>query len=131
MSRPSIREGFLFAIFAILVSTSGQAQRFPPGTGPTTTLHPGDNVQSIVNSNPCGSTFIFAPGVYPNVTIFPVDETNHPLDGDSFLAQNARTSTQPSILYGAKVVSNFTRQGAYWVGTVTTTAAPASGPNYI
>ena len=127
MRRSSITKSLLFAILAILVSVSGQAQTCAPGSGPTTTLHPGDNVQSIVNSNPCGSTFIFAPGVYANVTIFPLDETNHPIDGDTFAAQNVRTSTQPSILYGATVVSNFTHQGAYWVGTVTTTPAPASG----
>jgi hypothetical protein len=131
MRRSSITKSLLFAILAILVSVSGQAQTCAPGSGPTTTVHPGDNVQSIVNTNPCGSTFIFAPGVYPNVTVFPLDEINHPIDGDSFLAQNARTSTQPSILYGATVVTNFTLQGAYWVGTVTTTPAPASGPNYI
>jgi parallel beta helix pectate lyase-like protein len=131
MRRSSIPKRLMFAILVILVSASGQAQTCAPGSGPTTTLHPGDNVQSIVNANPCGSTFIFAPGVYANVTIFPLDETNHPIDGDSFVAQNVRTSTQPSILYGATVVSNFTQQGAYWVGTVTTNPAPKSGPNYI
>jgi hypothetical protein len=131
MPRSSSTKILLFAILVVMVSASGQAQTCAPGSGPTTTLHPGDNVQSIVNSNPCGSTFIFAPGVYPNVTVFPIDETGHPIDGDTFLGQFARTSAQPSILYGATVVSNFTQQGAYWVGTVTTTPAPASGPNYI
>jgi hypothetical protein len=94
------------------------------------TVHPTDNVQSIVNNTICGSTFIFAPGVYSNVTIFPIDETNSPIDGDTFKGQFSRTSATPSILYGATVVNNFTLQGSYWVGHVTTTPAPVSGPNY-
>jgi hypothetical protein len=102
------------------------AQTCTPGSGIKVTLHPGDDVQSIVNSTPCGSTFTFSPGLYPNVTIFPINESTSPIDGDSFLAQYARTSTKQSILYGGTVVSNFTQQGRYWVGNVTTTPAPSS-----
>ncbi|MBV9343255.1 MAG: right-handed parallel beta-helix repeat-containing protein, partial [Acidobacteria bacterium] len=125
-----IQKTLLFLALPILVSVSGQAQSCAPGSGSTVTLHPGDDVQSLVNSNPCGSTFIFAPGVYPNVTVFPIDEVNHPIDGDSFLGQFSRTSSSPSILYGATAVNNFTQQGGYWVGHVTTSSAPASGSNY-
>ena len=121
----------LFMIVAVMVTAYAQAQTCTPGTGPTITVHPGDDVQSIVNSNICGSTFIFAPGTYANLTIFPINETTNPIDGDSFLGQYARTSKTPSILYGATVVGNFTQQGSYWVGNVTTTPYPASGPNYL
>jgi hypothetical protein len=96
----------------------------------TVHLKPSQDIQSIVNSTVCGSTFIFAPGTYNNVTIYPIDETTNPIDGDTFKGQNARTSTKPSILYGATLVDNFTQQGSYWVGSVTTTPYPASGPNY-
>src|ERR1700730_16797949 len=51
MRRSSNTKCLLFAILLILVSASGQAQTCAPGSGTTTTLHPGDNVQSIVNSN--------------------------------------------------------------------------------
>jgi hypothetical protein len=102
-----------------------------PGSGSRVTLHPGDDVQSIVNSTPCGSTFIFSPGVYSNVTIFPINESTNPIDGDTFVAQYSRTSKRQSILYGATVVSNFTQQGKYWVGHVTTTTAPPSPPNVL
>jgi Right handed beta helix region len=130
MTCTSITKPFLFLMFAIIVSASSQAQTCAPGSGPTTTVHPGDDVQSLVNSSPCGSTFMFAPGTYPNLTIFPVNETTNPIDGDSFIGQDARTSKTPAILSGATAVSNFTNTGGYWVGTVTTTPAPASGPNY-
>lgn len=108
----------------------GYAQTCTPGTGATVTVHPGDNVQSIVNSNVCGSTFIFAPGVYSNVTIFPVNETTNPIDGDTFRGQYPRTTTNAATLYGGTVVANFTLQGSRWVGNVTTTPVPASGPFY-
>lgn len=117
-------------LFILAAMPLGYAQTCTPGTGATVTVHPTDNVQSIVNSNVCGSTFIFAPGTYNNLTIFPTDETTNPIDGDTFKGQDSRTSTSAAILYGATVVSNFTQQGSYWVGTVTTTSYPASGANY-
>ena len=132
MRSPSMIKVLLFVTVVVFIaSASAQAQTCAPGSGPTVTVHPGDDVQSIVNSNPCGSTFIFAPGTYPNLTIFPINENTNPIDGDSFLGQFARNSTTPSILYGATVVSNFTKQGSYWVGNVTTNPYPASGPNYL
>jgi len=108
----------------------GQAQTCTPGSGVTVTFHPGDDVNSIVNSTVCGSTFVFAPGTYNNITIYPTDETTNPIDGDTFKGSNSRTSTKAAILYGGTVVSNFTQSGSYWVGNVTTTSYPASGPNY-
>lgn len=110
--------------------TAANAQSCTPGSGVTVTVHPTDNVQSIVNSTICGSTFIFAPGTYKHLAIFPVDEATNPIDGDTFKGQFARTSTTPSILYGATVVSNFTQQGSYWVGNVATTPYPMSGPYF-
>jgi hypothetical protein len=122
--------GLFLGLFTLASAGVGYAQTCTPGTGTRVTVHPGDNVQSIVNTNPCGSTFIFAPGTYSNVTIFPVDETNHPIDGDSFVGQNSRTSAMPSILYGGTTIKSFTRSGPYWVGNIQTTPAPASGSNY-
>lgn len=129
-SRFHVRTGLLLVLLTVCLAGLGYAQTCTPGTGSTVTLHPGDDVQSIVNSTVCGSTFIFAPGVYSNVTIFPIDETTNPIDGDTFKGMDSRTSTKAATLYGATVVSNFTKQGTYWIGNVTTTPAPASGPNY-
>lgn len=114
-----------------LATLTAHAQTCTPGSGVTVTVHPGDDVQTIVNGSICGSTFIFAPGTYNNLTIFPINETTHPIDGDTFKGQFARTSTTPSILYGATVVSNFTLQSSYYVGHVTTTSYPAPGPFYV
>jgi hypothetical protein len=129
-SRFHLCTGLLLALFTLATAGLGYAQTCTPGTGVTVTFHPGDNVQSVVNSTVCGSTFIFAPGVYQGVTIFPIDETTNPIDGDVFKGQNSRTSTKAAILYGGVIVKKFTHQGTYYVGTVTTTPAPASGPNY-
>jgi hypothetical protein len=102
------------------------AQSCAPGSGSTVTLSPGDDVQSIVNSTPCGSKFIFSPGTYSNVTIFPIDESTNPIDGDEFVGQKSRAGSQPAILSGATVVSSFTKSGSYWVGHVTTSSYPAT-----
>src|SRR5579871_3072774 len=120
----------LFTVSAFQGVQQANAQTCAPGTGVKITVHPTDDVQSIVNSSPCGSTFIFAPGTYANLTIYPINEAANPIDGDTFKGQYTRTSSTPSILSGATTVNNFTQQGSYWVGNVTTTSYPASGPNY-
>jgi hypothetical protein len=116
----------LLLTLSYLALQSLTAQTCTPGTGSKVTLKPGDDVQNIVNTTPCGSTFTFTPGVYPNLTIYPIDESTNPIDGDAFVGQYARTSLKQSILYGGTVVSNFEPQGKYWVGSVTTTVAPSS-----
>jgi hypothetical protein len=129
-SRFFLCTGLLLTLLTLATARPGYAQTCTPGTGVTVTVHPGDNVQSIVNGNVCGSTFVFAPGVYSNLTVFPVNETTNPIDGDTFKGQYSRTTANAATLYGGTVVANFTQQGAYWVGNVTTTPAPASGSNY-
>lgn len=129
-SRFHVCTGLLLVLLTLSFSSLGHAQTCTPGSGSTVTFHPGDDVQSIVNSTVCGSTFIFAPGVYANVEIFPIDEDTNPIDGDTFKGMNSRTSTKAATLYGATVVKNFVQQGSYWVGNVTTTPYPASGANY-
>jgi parallel beta helix pectate lyase-like protein len=129
-SRTSVCVALFVTLFAVAAAVPGYAQTCAAGSGVKVTVHPTDDVQSIVNSTVCGSTFIFAPGTYANLTIFPIDETTNPIDGDTFKGQDTRTSKTPSILYGGTVVSNFTLQSTYWVGNVVTTPAPASGPNY-
>lgn len=121
---------YLLVVTLFIFATPTAHSQCTPGSGVTVTVHPTDDVQSIVNSTVCGSTFIFAPGTYNNLTIFPIDENTNPIDGDTFKGQYLRTSTNPSFLYGATVVSNFTQQGSYWVGNVTTTPYPASGPYF-
>jgi Right handed beta helix region len=68
----------------------------------TVTLAPGANVQSVVNANPEGTTFIFPAGIYRLQSI-------QPKTGDSFVGQNN------PIFSGAQVLTAFTRQGNYWV----------------
>ena len=111
-SRFQLCAGLLFLLFTLASASLGYAQSCTPGSGTTVTFHPGDDIQSVVNSTVCGSTFIFAPGIFQNVTIFPIDETTNPIDGDTFKGQDPRTSTKASTLYGGVVVKKFSHQGS-------------------
>jgi hypothetical protein len=68
----------------------------------TVTISPGANVQSIVNANPEGTTFVFQAGIYRLQSI-------EPLSGDIFVGQNN------PVLSGAQVLTTFTQQGGYYI----------------
>lgn len=68
---------------------------------PTLVFQPGDDVASVVASQPAGTTFIFGPGVYRRVSITV-------RDGDVFEGQPG------AILSGARVLSGFERDGDAW-----------------
>ncbi len=70
-------------------------------TGQTVTIHPGDNVQSIVESHAAGTTYVFSAGMYRRVEI-------QPHDNDIFIA------TGRVILNGAEQLFNFSRSGNLW-----------------
>jgi len=122
-------------LFTLATAHLGYAQTCTPGQAGVTVdgFIPATNVQSIVNSNVCGSTFVFAPGVlFRNLTIFPINETTNPIDGRHIqraVLEDPRPMRRP--LYGGTVVSNFTQQGSYWVGPRNhDPRRPASGANY-
>ena len=68
-------------------------------------VRPGDDVQALVQKSPENTTFRFKPGVYRQQSI-------RPKDGDSFIGEPG------AVLSGAMLVSDFTRQGRYWVAKV-------------
>ncbi len=68
----------------------------------TVSLSPNSNIQSIVNANPPGTTFVFQPGVYRMQSVAPKD-------GDVFDGQGAAT------LNGSRVLSGFTKSASAWV----------------
>jgi hypothetical protein len=74
----------------------------------TITLSPGINIQSAVNSNPAGSTFILGRGTYRMQTVVPKT-------GDRFTGQTG------AILNGSELLHNWLRSGSYW----TSAGAPA------
>jgi Right handed beta helix region len=92
-------------------------QTCSPGSGPTITVQPGDDVQSKVNAAGCGATLLFNPGVYKNFSVVP-------LDYDQFISSTPKAA----ILSGATLVNNFVFNTTLnlWVGKITIT--PVSGP---
>jgi parallel beta-helix repeat protein len=72
------------------------------------TLSPGANIQSAVNANPDGTTFILQPGVYRMQAVVPKT-------GDTFTGQTG------ADLNGSQVLNNWVHNGAYW----TNMGAPA------
>src|SRR6185369_17431386 len=72
------------------------------------TLNPGDNVQSAVDANPAGSTFLLNAGVYRMQSIVPKD-------GDIFLGSFDSNGNRTSILNGSRLLTTFSRSGNYWV----------------
>jgi hypothetical protein len=110
--------GGMFAVLvALILPCAGYGQVCAAGSGPTVTVIPGADVQSLINSAGCGSTFMFGPGVYNNFSVVP-------LDYDQFIS----TTPKAAILSGATVVNNFVFNKTInlWVGKIQVT--PVSNP---
>jgi hypothetical protein len=76
---------------------------FGAASGKEVVVQPGDDVQSLVNSNPAGTTFHFKAGVYRGVSITPKDR-------DVFQGDPGAT------LNGSQTLK-FQRRGQYWVAS--------------
>lgn len=70
----------------------------------STTISPGQSIQSAVNAYPAGTAFTIKAGVHrlQGVT---------PKNGDSF------TGEAGAVLVGARLLTSFTRSGSYWVAS--------------
>ena len=64
----------------------------------------GDDIQSAVDSNPTGTTFIIKAGVHRFQSVVPKD-------GDSFIGEPG------AIISGARLLASFQQEGQYWVAT--------------
>ena len=69
------------------------------------TVHSGDDIQSLVNGHPPGTSFLITSGTYRLQSI-------RPKDGDTFTGQPGAT------LNGARILGNFKQQSQYWVADV-------------
>jgi hypothetical protein len=92
-------------LILMILSFSGQsifeANAQTPGAIP---VNPGDNIQQLVNSNPEGTTFLLRPGYHRNQSIVP-------RTGNQFIGEPG------AILSGAVSLTNFSREGNYWVSS--------------
>ncbi len=68
----------------------------------TVTVYPGQNLQTLVNQNPQGTTFSLTPGIYRLQSV-------QPQSYDSFVGQPG------AILSGTTQLTSFTQQDSYWV----------------
>ena len=96
---------------------------------PVVAIAPGQNIQSVVNSQPAGTTFLLKAGVHRNQTITP-------RTGDSFVGETSG-STRLTILSGARVLTGWVFDGARWYvsgqsqgTTPTISAADACRPTH-
>ena len=99
---------FVFFMIVALHLNGGR----PPAA--TVNIYPGNDIPSVVSSNPPGTTFAIYPGLYRLLT--PINAK----DGDSFIGQTAcappKTSC-PAILSGAKLLTSFQQSGSYYYVT--------------
>lgn len=84
------------------------------------TVYPGQNLQTIVNEYPGGTTFTFTPGIYYYQSIVPQSY-------DSFVGESG------AILSGATLLTSFSQSGSYWTSQVSVSQASSypgeCGPN--
>jgi hypothetical protein len=69
-------------------------------------IFPGQNIQSVVNGHPAGTTFLLKAGVHRNQSITP-------RTGDSFVGET-NGSTRLTILSGASVLTGWNFDGTRW-----------------
>ena len=81
---------------------------------PMIEIQPGQNIQSIVNANPTGASFLLKAGVHRLQTIIPKT-------GQTFAGETG------AILSGARVLSAFSRAGNAWVASGQTQEGTTSG----
>jgi parallel beta-helix repeat protein len=76
------------------------------GNASTVNISPGTSIQSVVNANPAGTTFVLEPGVYRMQSVTPKN-------GDSFIGQSG------AILNGSQLLTSFSQVTVngvtYWV----------------
>jgi len=84
--------------------------------GQTVVVTPGENLQTLVNQYPAGTTFTLASGVHRMQSVVP----------KSYDTFNGEAS---AVLSGAALLTSFSKSGSYWVATVKA-AVHSSYPGY-
>jgi hypothetical protein len=105
----SYTAGVLSGTYYVMATIPGVAASSAVVTisgSPVVTIMPGQNIQSVVNSYPAGTTFLLKAGVHRNQTITP-------RTGDSFVGEMSG-STRLATLSGARVLTGWVYDGARW-----------------
>jgi parallel beta-helix repeat protein len=106
-----------FAPVLLLAASACEADRSTgPGAPPESiVIHPGESIQRAVDANPAGTSFLIKAGMYRMQTVVAKP-------GDQFVGERGAT------LSGARVLTEFAREGTYWVATGQTQENPRYGP---
>jgi hypothetical protein len=112
-------------VLALLASSGGAISGFVPVVfAATVTIRPTDNIQSIVNANPPGTTYQFAPGIWRM-------QTFKPKSRDTYVGSLDASGNRTSIIAGSNLIASFTRETVrgvtYWVATNQTQNLPNDG----
>ena len=100
----------LFAlIFTFLCSVAAVEVR-----ATTVDVYPANTIETIVNANPAGTTFVITAGTYRMQSVTPKS-------GDIFEGQPG------AILNGSQLLTSFTRSGSYWVASGQSEHGTANG----
>ncbi len=100
------KSGFTFSPTSMRATVSGAnvtGMNFTAYAGAVVSISPGTAVQTVVDANPAGTTFVFQPGTYR------LPAPINPKIGDSFVGQTAcapPASSCPAILSGSRVIGN-------------------------
>jgi parallel beta-helix repeat protein len=100
------KKGLSFTPPSLQVTVSGSnvtGQNFTVYSGPVVNISPGTAIQTVVEANPAGTTFVLQPGIYR------LQSSISPKDGDSFVGQTScapPTTSCPAILSGSTVIGS-------------------------
>jgi hypothetical protein len=98
--------GGTYLVTATLPGAASASATVTISGSPVVAISPGQNIQSVVDSHPAGTTFLLKAGVHRNQTITP-------RTGDSFVGEISG-STRMTILSGARVLSGWVLDGTRW-----------------
>jgi hypothetical protein len=100
------KNGFSFSPASLPATVSGSnvtGMNFSTYSGASVTITPGTAIQSVVDANPPGTTFVFEPGLYR------LPSAIRPKSGDSFVGQTAcapPATSCPAILSGSRLIGS-------------------------
>ncbi|MGA9544233.1 MAG: carboxypeptidase regulatory-like domain-containing protein [Candidatus Sulfotelmatobacter sp.] len=132
------KNGFSFSPSSLKPTVSGAnvtGVNFTAYSGTVVTISPGTSIQSVIDANPAGTTFVLQPGTYRLQT--PII----PKNGDTFMGQTAcapPTTSCPAIISGSIVIgplatfngTDYVVTGQTQHGTVYETTAQCT-PGYL
>ena len=101
-------------LFRILISAGILCLTIAVRSYGDVTVAPGQDIQAAINSNYSGTTFIFSPGIYRNLSLVPKL-------GDIFIGQPG------AILNGSTLLTTFNQNGSYWTSSIQITQVTAGG----